>query len=98
MSHMKPAVTAFVIPEPYEYKEYTLRALFPKAIERPEIGKVLATYKTLAEAKAAMTAETYILNEEYGFIVTPSMYGMEPEAKALADAEALEDSDEEVAD
>jgi hypothetical protein len=79
----------------YTYNEYTVREYTPRSLEKPSEGKVLSEHPTLKSAKAALTANSYIYNEEYHFTVLPQHYGLEPEATALATAERLEGEEDE---
>lgn len=82
----------------YSYNEWTLRRSFPKMHDKPSEGIVISKHPTLRSAKAALTPDSYIYNEEYHFTVLPQHYGLEPEASALATVERIEgeDEDEEV--
>lgn len=61
---------------PVAYKEYTVRRNFRRATIDPEKGVVISDHATLAEAKKALTPETYILNEVHGFTILPGHYGI----------------------
>lgn len=79
--------------KPYEYNEWTLRRSFNKMHDKPSEGEVISAHPTLRSARAALTPDSYIFNEEYKFTVLPEHYGLAPESAALAAVEALEETD-----
>lgn len=83
------------MPKSYTYNEYTVREYTPRSLDKPGEGKVLSEHPTLKSAKAALTAKSYIYNEQYHFTVLPQHYGLEPEATALANIERIEGEEEE---
>lgn len=77
-------------PKTYKYNEWTLRRWHPKMHDKPTEGKILSEHATLKEARAGLTADSYIFNEQHRFTVLPQHFGIEPEATTLAAIERTE--------
>jgi hypothetical protein len=75
----------------YTYNEYTVRKRTAHSLTHPERDVILSKHQSIGNARKAMTADSYIFNEQYGFVALPEHFGsLTPEGEALQNLEIRE--------